>query len=149
MEKSRSRAQENTRENATVNAKGKYETSHPVLSLRLTAGEMTKLKSAADKTGRKLTDIVKEGAGLGATTTDRAYQQGFKQGYREGFEEAKQKYAVYATCIVCGDSTPITDEKRRDNAGELYNYEYTCVHEGCQLPKDQAVVRVRRFKKEE
>jgi flagellar biosynthesis/type III secretory pathway protein FliH len=94
MEKSRSRAQENTRENATVNAKGKYETSHPVLSLRLTAGEMTKLKSAADKTGRKLTDIVKEGAGLGATTTDRAYQQGFKQGYREGFEAAKQKYAV-------------------------------------------------------
>jgi len=149
MEKSRNRTRENTRENATAHAKGKYERSHPVLSLRLSEEEMAKLKSAADRTGRKITDIVKAGAGVGAATTDQAYHEGFRKGFSEGFEEAKHKYAVYATCIVCGDSTPITGEKRRDEAGELYNCEHTCVHEDCRLTKDRMAGTVRRFKEEE
>lgn len=145
MEKSRSR----TEKDAKVSTKGEYERSHPALSVRLTEGEMGKLKSIAEKSGRKVTDLVKAGAGIGAAMTDRAYKEGLKKGFSEGFEKAKQKYVVYTMCAACLKQIPITDGEMSGEAGDLYFNNYTCLHEGCQLPKNEMGDEVRRFNKEE
>ncbi len=138
-----------TQKDIKARMRKEYERSNPVLSIRLTENEMIKLKSVADKTGRKISEIVKAGMGLGAATTDQAYKKGLKKGFDKGFQKAREKYAVYATCMTCYDGIPITDDEMRDEAGLLYSNEYTCLHESCGLPKERTGVEVRWFRKEE
>ena len=123
------------------------ERSNSVLSVRLTGSEMTKLKSVAEKTGRKISDIVKMGAGLGAGLTDQAYKKGFKNGHDEGFQEAKDMYAVYAICMKCHDGIAITDEEMRDETGLLFSNQFTCYHEDCGIPKERTGEELRRLRK--
>jgi len=138
-----------TKKTSKADQKNDDEGPCQTISVRLKASELATLRLAAKRTGRTITEIVKSGAGIGATLTDQAYKRGFKNGHSEGRQEAKDEYAVYAMCLKCYDGIAITDDEMRNEAGLLYTNEFSCYHEECGIPKERTGGKLRRFKKEE
>lgn len=95
----------------------RYETSHPVISLRTDEEIRNGLREAKEKKGMSCVDVLKVGLGLTELTIraeEEIRQQAYEAGWERGNEVASNLYAVTYPCSKCGkEMTVDTDEEKK------------------------------------
>lgn len=125
-------------------ARKRYDAKNPVVSFRVSAEAYERLKAVLSKQDKSIGDFFREAL----TIEERNYNEARKRGYRKGFDDAKERYALFLTCIACYDGIPIDDENVKEELIE--GYEKNVLHHECRLPRDispEMIVRVGHRKK--
>lgn len=135
---------ESIRKNEESLARKRYDAKHPIVSFRVSAESYDRLKTLLRRQNKSIGDFFREALEI----EERNYSEARRRGYRKGFGDAKEKYAVFLTCVACYDGIPIDDENVKEELVE--SYERNVLHHECQLPHDlspEMVVRVGHKKK--
>lgn len=95
----------------------RYDTSHPVISLRTDEEIRNGLREAKEKKGMSRVDVLKVGLGLTKLTIraeEEIRRQAYDEGWEKGIQEAMELYAVPYPCSKCGkEMTVETDEEKK------------------------------------
>ena len=116
-------------------AKRRYDEKHPVVSFRASRKNYDLLKETLSKQGKSIGQFFREALEV----EERNYKEAFWNGYRR----AKERYAVYTTCVSCGEPIVIEDEEMKQ---EIYlSIEQICLHHDCELVDGLQECDVRRL----
>jgi len=103
-------------------SKIRYDESHPTVSVRVTRELYDQLKELREESGKSLGDILREALKLQAPSVKKAYQR--------GYEAAKNEFAVFYKCSVCGGNLTVTTAKEKEAIAQ-YMREHGWRHGKC------------------
>jgi len=103
-------------------SKIRYDESHPTVSVRVTRELYDQLKELREESGKSLGDILREALKLQAPSVKKAYQR--------GYEAAKNEFAIFYKCSVCGGNLTVTSEQAKAAVAQ-YMREHGWGHSKC------------------
>jgi hypothetical protein len=115
-------------------AKKRYDEKHPTVSFRASREHYDRLKGVLNKQGKTIGQFFRESLEI----EERNYSEAYWRGYRK----AKERYAVYATCMSCGEPIAIDDQQMKE---DIYlSILEICLHRECKLMNGYQEDEVRR-----
>lgn len=115
-------------------AKRRYDEKHPTVSFRASRKNYDRLKGVLNKQGKTIGQFFREALEI----EERKYNEAYWRGYRK----AKERYAVYATCMSCGEPIAIDDEQMKE---DIYlSIVEICLHRECKLMSGYQECEIRR-----
>ncbi len=109
----------------------RYDAQHPVVSGRVSRADADRLRAVLKNENKSVADFLKEAIGVKERESRVAYEDGFKSGYEKGRDD----YAVWVSCVGCGDGIPVKREDMRERMGRFADLYYMILHQGCRLPE--------------
>ncbi len=103
-------------------AKIKYDKANPVISIRVNLELKSALEEIRQKSGKSVGDILREALQVQAPSV--------KKSYSEGFNAAKEKYAVYVKCRLCGGDLLLEYDSDKKTAAKML-HDAGLVHTEC------------------
>lgn len=119
-----------TEKDDKLNAKQRYDSKCPVLSVRITKEERDKIDDMIGRSGMNQAQFIRQALHLESEKSNKVYDRGHEDGYRE----AKTKYSIRIRCSVCGETMIVTKDETKKLvrlAAEMCN----SYHEEC-IPPD-------------
>jgi hypothetical protein len=92
-------------------AKIKYDQAHPVISIRVNMKLKSALEEIRQNSGKSVGDILREALQTQAPSV--------KDSYSHGFNDAKEIYAVYVKCRICGGNLLLDHDADKKMAAKM------------------------------
>lgn len=92
-------------------AKIKYDQAHPVISIRVNLKLKAALEEIKQNSGKSVGDILREALQVQVPSV--------KNSYSQGFNDAKETYAVYVKCRICGGNLLLDHDEDKKLAAKM------------------------------